>query len=143
MSADERTAWQQQIQEGFKGVLADFDNYRFFTGESMNQEAVVVLMKTGEDGETPFLYYIRQDSRSRCTDSTARPAPAPKQCLPSSDAGQQPAPRRGPLPPRPGPVLSSTPSWQHRPHTSRRDLGRSGRRASSGMRASSSSARRS
>jgi hypothetical protein len=62
--ADERVAWQQQAQEWVKGVVADFDSYRFFTGESMDPEAMVVLMKTGEDGKTPFLYYIRQGLRA-------------------------------------------------------------------------------
>ncbi|MYS13585.1 translationally-controlled tumor protein [Streptomyces sp. SID4982] len=57
--ADERAAWGQEISRRIKAVLADFDSYRFFTGQSMHQEAMVVLMKTGEDGQTPFLYYIR------------------------------------------------------------------------------------
>ncbi|MFF7443249.1 hypothetical protein [Streptomyces sp. NPDC008122] len=61
MSADERTARQQQVQDWFMGVLADFDNCRFFTGESMHPEAMAVLMKTGEDGKTPFPCYIRQE----------------------------------------------------------------------------------
>ncbi|WP_176986051.1 hypothetical protein [Streptomyces sp. 2231.1] len=60
MPADERSEWQQQMQEWVKGVLADFDSYRFFTGAEMDPETMVVLMKTGEDGKTPFLYYIRQ-----------------------------------------------------------------------------------
>ncbi|MBD0669947.1 translationally-controlled tumor protein [Streptomyces sp. CBMA156] len=61
--ADERSAWQQQAQEWVKGVLADFGSYRFFTGETMDPEAMVVLLKVGEDGTTPFLYYVRQGLR--------------------------------------------------------------------------------
>ncbi|MFE9046197.1 translationally-controlled tumor protein [Streptomyces sp. NPDC007818] len=54
------TAWRQQAQEWAATVLADFDSYRFYTGEQMDSEAMVVLMKMGEDGKTPFLYYIRE-----------------------------------------------------------------------------------
>ncbi|MFJ9697026.1 translationally-controlled tumor protein [Kitasatospora sp. NPDC101183] len=62
-SADQRSAWQQQAQEWVKAVLADFDSYRFFTGEQMDPEAMVVLLKLGEDGKTPFLYFIRDGLR--------------------------------------------------------------------------------
>ncbi|MFI5924301.1 translationally-controlled tumor protein [Streptomyces anulatus] len=56
---DERDAWRQEAVAWAKKVLADIGSYRFFTGVNMNPEAMVVLMKTGEDGETPFFYYIR------------------------------------------------------------------------------------
>jgi hypothetical protein len=64
LPADERIAWQQQAQERIEQVLADFDSYQFFTGESMDPEAMVVLMRTGKDGKTPFLYYIRHGLRA-------------------------------------------------------------------------------
>ncbi|MEU1536183.1 translationally-controlled tumor protein [Streptomyces fagopyri] len=57
-------AWQQQAQEWVKGVVADFDSYRFYTGEQMDPESMVVLLKHGEDGKTPFLYYIRHGLRT-------------------------------------------------------------------------------
>ncbi|MFF8771019.1 translationally-controlled tumor protein [Kitasatospora sp. NPDC015120] len=57
--ADERATWQQQANEWAKTVLADFDSYQCYTGESNDPEAMVVLMKFSEDGKTPFLYYIR------------------------------------------------------------------------------------
>ncbi len=59
LPADERSALQQQAKEWVTKVLADFDSYQFLTGENMDPEAMVVLLKTGEDGKTPFLYYIR------------------------------------------------------------------------------------
>ncbi|WP_371484231.1 translationally-controlled tumor protein [Kitasatospora sp. NBC_00315] len=60
LPADKRASWDQQAQEWAKTVLADLDSYRFFTGASTDPEAMTVLMKTGEDGKTPFLYYFRQ-----------------------------------------------------------------------------------
>ncbi|MGA5193128.1 translationally-controlled tumor protein [Streptomyces exfoliatus] len=59
LPADERAAWQEQAAEWGKKVMSDFGSYRFFTGPTMASDALVILVKTGEDGKTPFLYYIR------------------------------------------------------------------------------------
>ncbi|MFJ6622051.1 translationally-controlled tumor protein [Kitasatospora sp. NPDC091335] len=56
--ADDRSAWQEKAQTCVKAVLADFESYRFFTGESMDPEAMVVLLKAGEAGGAPYLYYF-------------------------------------------------------------------------------------
>ncbi len=44
--------------EGVKGVLEDFDSWRFFQGESVENDAMTVLLGTREDG-TPYLRFLR------------------------------------------------------------------------------------
>lgn len=38
-------------------MLAEFDEYQFFMGESMNPDAMHVLVKY--DGETPYAYFFK------------------------------------------------------------------------------------
>lgn len=40
-------------------ILAHFDDWQFFTGESMNPEGAVVLMNFREDGMTPFFVLFK------------------------------------------------------------------------------------
>ncbi|SCE08254.1 Translationally controlled tumour protein [Streptomyces sp. ScaeMP-6W] len=42
--------------EGVKGVLEDFDSWRFFQGESVENDAMIVFLGTREDG-TPYLRF--------------------------------------------------------------------------------------
>jgi len=42
-----------------KKVLGDFKNYEFFTGETMNTDAMVVLKNYKEDGITPLYYFFK------------------------------------------------------------------------------------
>lgn len=42
-------------QAQFKRILGSFDDFEFYTGESMNPEAMTVLLNYREDGVTPFL----------------------------------------------------------------------------------------
>ncbi|MEU3057672.1 translationally-controlled tumor protein [Streptomyces griseus] len=65
--ADERPVWREQMQKWFQEVKADFGSYRFFLGESNDSEAMTVLMKTGEDGETPFFYYLRHGLKAEAS----------------------------------------------------------------------------
>lgn len=44
-------------QEYVKKVIANFDKYSFYTGDSMNPEGMVVLMDYRENGTTPYLIY--------------------------------------------------------------------------------------
>ncbi|MYW56825.1 hypothetical protein GTW74_01455 [Streptomyces sp. SID8370] len=44
--------------EGVKGVPEDFDSWRFFQGESVENDAMTVLLGTREDG-TPYLRLFR------------------------------------------------------------------------------------
>ncbi|BDH66821.1 hypothetical protein MTP06_02700 [Streptomyces sp. PLM4] len=51
-------AWNATAVEGVKGVLEDFDSWRFFQGESVENDAMTVLLGTREDG-TPYLRFLR------------------------------------------------------------------------------------
>eukprot|EP01118_Nematostelium_gracile_P007073 TRINITY_DN228_c0_g1_i1.p1 TRINITY_DN228_c0_g1~~TRINITY_DN228_c0_g1_i1.p1 ORF type:complete len:202 (-),score=63.81 TRINITY_DN228_c0_g1_i1:109-714(-) len=56
----DRVAEFQKGASGFvKKVLGDFSNYDFFTGESMNIEAMIPLMFYKEDGITPYFYFFK------------------------------------------------------------------------------------
>ncbi|WAC94852.1 hypothetical protein OSU72_01300 [Streptomyces sp. NA13] len=51
-------AWNVRAVESVKGVLEDFDSWRFFQGESVENDAMTVLLGTREDG-TPYLRLFR------------------------------------------------------------------------------------
>merc|ERR1711879_508517 len=40
-------------------VLADFDNYTFYTSEATDADAMVILCKWSEDGMTPYFQYFK------------------------------------------------------------------------------------
>ncbi|XP_049905784.1 translationally-controlled tumor protein homolog isoform X2 [Epinephelus moara] len=46
-------------KEEVKKVLANFKNYEFFTGESMNPDGMVGLLDYREDGITPFMLFFK------------------------------------------------------------------------------------
>ena len=59
-SNPERVAvFEEKITPFVKKVLSNFDDYEFYTGESMNPEGAVVLLNYREDGTTPFLTYFK------------------------------------------------------------------------------------
>eukprot|EP01116_Phalansterium_solitarium_P006547 TRINITY_DN18883_c0_g1_i1.p1 TRINITY_DN18883_c0_g1~~TRINITY_DN18883_c0_g1_i1.p1 ORF type:complete len:171 (-),score=79.82 TRINITY_DN18883_c0_g1_i1:253-765(-) len=50
----------QKAAQGFiKNVLAKFDDYEFYTGESMEPEAMVILKFYKEDGLIPYFYFFK------------------------------------------------------------------------------------
>jgi ribosomal protein S20 len=51
--------FQKKAQTFVKKVLDNFKDYDFFTGESMNLEAMVPLMFYKEDGITPGFYFFK------------------------------------------------------------------------------------
>jgi len=55
---DRVDAFQKGAQAFVKKVLGDFNNYDFYTGESMNMEGMVVLKGYKEDGITPYFYFF-------------------------------------------------------------------------------------
>eukprot|EP00005_Dracoamoeba_jomungandri_P006125 CAMPEP_0174251106 /NCGR_PEP_ID=MMETSP0439-20130205/1041_1 /TAXON_ID=0 /ORGANISM="Stereomyxa ramosa, Strain Chinc5" /LENGTH=163 /DNA_ID=CAMNT_0015331341 /DNA_START=62 /DNA_END=553 /DNA_ORIENTATION=- len=56
----ERTKAFMKAAQVFVGkVSKDFRDYQFFTGESMNPDGMVVLMKYSEDGQTPYVYIFK------------------------------------------------------------------------------------
>lgn len=47
------------MQNWAKAVLKDFDSYRFFLGESMNPEGMVILMNYRDDQTTPYFIFFK------------------------------------------------------------------------------------
>lgn len=45
--------------EKVKEILANFKNYQFFTGETMNPEGMVALLDYREDGITPYMTFFK------------------------------------------------------------------------------------
>uniref|UniRef100_A0A8C5QED3 Tumor protein, translationally-controlled 1 n=1 Tax=Leptobrachium leishanense TaxID=445787 RepID=A0A8C5QED3_9ANUR len=63
-SLDERDPSRVKIfmsgaSEMVKKILANFNNYQFFTGEGMNTEGMVALLDFREDGVTPYLIFFK------------------------------------------------------------------------------------
>jgi len=50
-------AFQAAAQEFVKKVIANFDDYEFYTGETMDPEAMVVLKVYKEDGIIPYFLF--------------------------------------------------------------------------------------
>nr|CCA62930.1 translationally controlled tumour protein [Fredericella sultana] len=51
--------FQTAAQAFVKRVLAEFDNFDFYTGESSNPEGMVALLNFREDGVTPFMLFFK------------------------------------------------------------------------------------
>jgi hypothetical protein len=55
--ADEETIkeFEAGAQKFAKKIIANFKDYEFFTGESMNPDGMIVLLNYREDGVTPYV----------------------------------------------------------------------------------------
>jgi hypothetical protein len=53
--AEEVTAFEKGAAGYAKKIVANFKDYEFFTGESMNPDGMVVLLNYREDGVTPYV----------------------------------------------------------------------------------------
>jgi len=53
---DRVEAFQKSAQEFVKKIIANFENYDFYTGESMDPETMVLLKFYKEDGVIPYFY---------------------------------------------------------------------------------------
>ena len=51
--------FQEKVQGVVKDILSRFSDFEFYTGESMDPEAMVILKFWKEDGITPFFYYFK------------------------------------------------------------------------------------
>lgn len=51
---DRVTAFEKGAQEQAKKIVANFKDYEFYTGESLNPDGLVLLLNYREDGVTPF-----------------------------------------------------------------------------------------
>ena len=47
------------MQSWAKNTLTTFDDYRWYTGESMNPDAMVILSGYREDQITPFFVFFK------------------------------------------------------------------------------------
>ncbi|CAG5135579.1 unnamed protein product [Candidula unifasciata] len=61
------TAWRTEIQNTFKTVLASFDQYEFYTGESCNPDGTIAMVKwetpAGETDDIPYVYFFADSVR--------------------------------------------------------------------------------
>jgi len=55
--------FQAQAQEFVKSVVGKFDDFQFYTGETMDPEAMVALKFYKEDGIIPYFYFWRHGVR--------------------------------------------------------------------------------
>ena len=51
--------FEKGIASFVKKVLGNFNDYEFYTGESMNPDGMVALLNYREDGTTPFFSFIK------------------------------------------------------------------------------------
>ena len=58
-SPDRVAKFTSGMQTWAKDVLKDFDNYRFFLGEKMDPEGMVILMNYREDQTTPYFVFFK------------------------------------------------------------------------------------
>ncbi|XP_018596816.1 translationally-controlled tumor protein homolog [Scleropages formosus] len=56
---DRVKAFMTGAQEEIKKIIANINNYQFFTGESMNPEGMVGLLDYREDGTTPYMIFFK------------------------------------------------------------------------------------
>eukprot|EP00993_Chasmostoma_nieuportense_P004603 NODE_5263_length_677_cov_134.696364_g5100_i0.p1 GENE.NODE_5263_length_677_cov_134.696364_g5100_i0~~NODE_5263_length_677_cov_134.696364_g5100_i0.p1 ORF type:complete len:188 (+),score=64.45 NODE_5263_length_677_cov_134.696364_g5100_i0:56-565(+) len=56
---DRVAVFQKGCQEYVKFVLANFDDFAFYLGESMNPEAMCIACKFSEDGMSQTFYFVK------------------------------------------------------------------------------------
>lgn len=56
--------FEKNAQGYVKKMLDKFADFEFYTGESMNPEAMVIAMGYREDGKTPYLIYWKDGMRA-------------------------------------------------------------------------------
>lgn len=54
-SPEEVTAFEKGAAGYAKKIVANFKDYEFYTGESMDPDGMIVLLNYREDGVTPFV----------------------------------------------------------------------------------------
>jgi len=55
LAEDEVAAFEKGAQAFAKKIVANFKDYEFYTGESMDPDGIVLLLNYREDGVTPYL----------------------------------------------------------------------------------------
>ncbi|CAO3622301.1 unnamed protein product [Cunninghamella echinulata] len=57
--AEEIADFEKKAQAAAKKIIANFKDYEFYTGESMDVEGMVALLNYREDGVTPFFTFFK------------------------------------------------------------------------------------
>jgi len=57
LEGDRKEVFKAKAQEYAKKIVANFKDYEFYTGESMNPEGMVILVNYREDGTTPYFIF--------------------------------------------------------------------------------------
>ncbi|KAG0367247.1 hypothetical protein BGZ54_004174 [Gamsiella multidivaricata] len=67
LALDEKAGkeFESAVATDFKKILANFKDYEFYTGESMNPEGAVLLLNYREDGTTPYFTVFKHGLKSR------------------------------------------------------------------------------
>ena len=60
---DRVAPFQASVQNFVKDIVGNFDDYDFYVGESMDPEAMIVIMGYSEDGITPYVYLFKDGLR--------------------------------------------------------------------------------
>ncbi|BFZ06133.1 hypothetical protein BsWGS_09172 [Bradybaena similaris] len=57
---EDLTPWRNEIQKTFKSVIADFDDYEFYTGASCDPDGSIAMVKweTAGDNDVPCVYFF-------------------------------------------------------------------------------------
>lgn len=110
-------AFTRGMPDVVKKILGNFDNYQFYTGESMNVDGLVLLLNFREDGVTPY-FIIFKDGITE--EKVVRKRPGRHGCgcavMLWSDAAVMPAFTAAPLTmPRPRTVTETTSALCRRP----------------------------
>ncbi|CCJ29012.1 unnamed protein product [Pneumocystis jirovecii] len=58
-SPDRVEAFEKGVTAFVKKILANFKDYDFYVGESMNPDGMVVLLNYREDGVTPYMIFFK------------------------------------------------------------------------------------
>ena len=56
-------AFEKAAQSYAKKIIGSFSDWEFYTGDSMDPDAMVVLLNYREDGITPYLVYFKDGLR--------------------------------------------------------------------------------
>ncbi|KDN37411.1 translationally-controlled tumor protein [Tilletiaria anomala UBC 951] len=62
---DRVPAFEKGAAEFAKKIVANFKDYEFYTGESMNPDGMVVLLNYREDGVTPYFIFWKDGLKSQ------------------------------------------------------------------------------
>ncbi|KAF4619231.1 hypothetical protein D9613_005046 [Agrocybe pediades] len=60
---DEVAAFEKGAAAYAKKIIANFKDYEFYTGESMNPDGMVALLNYREDGVTPYLTFWKHGTK--------------------------------------------------------------------------------